>query len=74
MDRRSTDEIERRIREWERTRDGLGSDATYGLVRYINDEIDRLRHEKLLRARPMAGGRRATDPKPKPPTLQMPVG
>jgi len=64
MDRRSADAIERRIREWERTRDDLGTDAGHGVTRYINDEIDRLRYEKLIRDRPMPGGRRATDPKP----------
>jgi|GEM_PF-3008625 len=64
MNRRSGDEIERRISDWERTRDGLGAEATHGLVRYINDEIDRLRYEKMMRDRPMAGGRRATDPRP----------
>ncbi len=67
MDRRNTDGIEQRIRQWEETRDGLGSDAPYTLVRYINDEIDRLRHEKLMRARPKPGGRRATDPRLAPP-------
>ena len=64
MDRRSSDEIERRIREWEQTRDRFGADGGHGVVRFINDEIDRLRYEKRSRDRPMAGGRRATDPKP----------
>ena len=64
MDRRSADEIERRIRQWERTRDRLGADTSAALVRFLNDEIDRLRHEKLLRTRPLAGGRRATDSQP----------
>ena len=61
MNRRSVDEIERRIAQWEQTRDGLGSSAAHGLVRVINDEIDRLRYEKLMRGRPLADGRRATD-------------
>ena len=67
MDRRSSDEIEQRIREWERTRDSLGPDAGHGVVRYINDELDKLRYEKLMRDRPLPGGRRATDPKPPQP-------
>ena len=61
MNRRSSDEIERRIAQWERTRDSLGQDTTHGLVRVINDEINKLRYEKLLRDRPMPSGRRATD-------------
>jgi hypothetical protein len=63
MNRRSGDEIERRITEWERTRDSLGDSASHGLVRYLNDEIDKLRHEKMMRDRPVAGGRRTTDPR-----------
>ena len=63
MERRSADEIERRIRQWEQTRDRLGADTSSALVRFVNDEIDRLRHEKLRRTRPLAGGRRASDPR-----------
>ena len=63
MERRSADEIERRIRQWERARDRLGAEASSALVRFLNDEIDRLRHEKLLRTRPVTGGRRASDPR-----------
>lgn len=61
MNRRSTDELARRIEDWERTREALGHDTTHGLVRYINDEIDKLRFEKMVRERPMPEGRRAGD-------------
>jgi hypothetical protein len=61
MQRRSVDEIERRIAQWEQTRDELGATAAHGLIRVINDEIDRLRYEKLARDRPLSDGRRATD-------------
>jgi len=72
MHRRSVDEIERRIAQWEQTRDGLGSGAAHGLVRVINDEIDRLRYEKLMRDRPRPDGRRATD-RPQRPAVRNPV-
>jgi len=62
MFRRSGDEIEQRIARWEKTRDGLGWQATHGVVRVINQEINKLRHEKLKCARPLPGGRRASDP------------
>jgi len=62
MFRRSVDEIEQRITRWEQTRDSLGWQTTHGVVRVINQEIAKLRHEKLIGDRPVPGGRRATDP------------
>lgn len=64
MDQRSGDEIEQRIRQWERTRDDLGPAAPYALISYLNDEIAKLRHEKAMRDKPLPGGRRASDPRP----------
>lgn len=63
MNRRCADDVQRKIDEWERLRDDLGSDATHAVVGYINAEVDRLRLEKLMRSRPIPGGRRADDPR-----------
>ena len=65
MNRRCADDVQRKIDEWERLRDDLGSDATHAVVGYISAELDRLRLEKLDRSRPLAGGRRAHDPRPR---------
>lgn len=65
MNRRWADDVQRKIDEWERLRDDLGSDATHAVVGYISAELDRLRLEKLVRSRPLAGGRRAGDPQPR---------
>lgn len=62
MKRRCADDLQRKIDEWERLRDDLGSDATHAVIGYISAELDRLRLEKLICSRPLAGGRRAGDP------------
>lgn len=66
MNRRCADDVQRKIDEWERLRDDLGSDATHAVIGYISAELDRLRLEKLIRSRPLPGGRRAGDPQPRP--------
>lgn len=61
MDRRSTDEIEQQLSNWERTRNSLGDNPPHGVIRYIDSEMDRLRFERSKRDRPQLGGRRSTD-------------
>ena len=63
MNRRGADAIDRHLSEWERTRESLGADAPPAVVRYVDDEMARLHHERAMRDRPMLGGRRATDPR-----------
>jgi len=65
MNRRQGDDVQRKIDEWERLRVELGSDATHSVIGYISGELDRLRLEKMIRSRPLAGGRRADDPQPR---------
>ena len=65
MNRRGADEVQRKIHEWEQLREDLGGDATHAVIGYINSELDRLRLEKLVRSRPVPGGRRADDPLPR---------
>lgn len=65
MNRRWADDVQRKIDGWERLRDDLGSGATHAVIGYISAELDRLRLEKLIRSRPLAGGRRADDPPPR---------
>ena len=65
MNRRQGDDVQRKIDQWERLRDELGSDATHAVIGYISAELDRLRLEKLMRSRPLPGGRRADDPQPR---------
>ena len=65
MNRRCADDIQHKIDQWERLRDELGVDATHAVIGYISSELDRLRLEKLMRSRPVAGGRRADDPRPR---------
>lgn len=64
MDRRSGDVVQRMIDEWEATCQSLGPDAPPAVLEYLECEIARLRAEKSTRDRPLAGGRRAGDPKP----------
>ena len=64
MNRRCADDVQRKIDQWERLREDLGDDTTHAVIGYINAEVDRLRLEKLMRSRPLAGGRRADDPRP----------
>lgn len=71
MNRRKTDEIEARIQSWERLRAELGPDAPHAVVGYVNAEIDRLRFNKLVRSRPVPGGRRDEDPEPSSPAPPM---
>jgi hypothetical protein len=73
MNRRCADDVQLKIDEWERLRDELGADATHAVIGYISSELDRLRLEKLMRSRPVAGGRRADDPRPrKSPDIRVP--
>ena len=65
MNRRQGDDVQQKIDQWERLRDELGSDATHAVIGYISAELDRLRLEKLMRSRPLPGGRRAGDPRPR---------
>lgn len=65
MNRRQGDDVQRKIDEWERLRAELGDDATHAVIGYISSELDRLRLEKLIRSRPVTGGRRADDPQPR---------
>jgi hypothetical protein len=65
MKRRQADSIQQKIDHWERLREDLGADATHSVVGYISAELDRLRLEKLMRSRPVRGGRRADDPQPR---------
>ena len=65
MNRRCADDVQRKIDEWERLRDDLGTEATHAVIGYISAELDRLRLEKLMRNRPLPGGRRAGDPRPR---------
>lgn len=65
MQRRSADGVQAKIEQWERLREDLGSDATHAVIGYISAELDRLRLEKLMRSRPVAGGRRSSDPQPR---------
>lgn len=65
MNRRCADDVQRKIDEWERLRDELGADATHAVIGYISSEVARLRLEKMMRSRPVTGGRRADDPRPR---------
>ena len=65
MNRRWSDDVQRKIDEWEQLRNELGGDATHAVIGYISSELDRLRLEKLVRSRPLPGGRRAGDPQPR---------
>ena len=65
MNRRRADQVQRKIEQWERLRDDLGSETAHAVIGYINGELDRLRLEKLIFSRARAGGRRAGDPRPR---------
>jgi len=64
MHRRSPDDIECRIGDWECLRQALGPAASPAAASLIDRELDRLRHELALRDKARVLGRRATDPKP----------
>jgi hypothetical protein len=65
MNRRRADQLQRKIEQWERLRDDLGDESTHAVIGYISAELDRLRLEKLIFSRGVAGGRRADDPQPR---------
>lgn len=62
--RRSTDELERQIADWELIRRALAPGALPVAASFIDEEIRKLRHEVRLRDAPKPWGRRAMDPKP----------
>jgi hypothetical protein len=59
----SVSEIDRNIVEWQRLRSTLGNAPS--LLQMIDNEIAKLRRQRrAIGSPPVAGGRRATDPRP----------
>lgn len=59
--KRSTDQIDRRIAEWEQMRADFGPAAPAIITDVIDHEVDRLRRRRTALDEPRSNGRRATD-------------
>ena len=72
--KRSTDQIDRRIAEWERMRADFGPAAPATVTDIIDHEVDKLRRKRTAMDQPQANGRRATDRQAHPRELVPPFG
>ena len=72
--KRSTDQIDRRIAEWERMRADFGPAAPATVTDLIDHEVDKLRRKRTAMDQPQANGRRATDRQTQPRELVPPFG
>ena len=59
--KRTTDQIDRKIAEWQKMRSDFGPTAPAMLGQIIDTEIGKLSRERALRAQPQSDGRRTTD-------------
>ena len=59
--KRSTDQIDRRIAEWEQMRSDFGPAAPAIITDVIDHEVGRLRRRRTAMDQPQANRRRATD-------------